>query len=123
MDIQIVEKQCRDALKKCQDDDISVRNLAITEMFGPGAQRGLYWNPIHARSALCLIGAIGYQVGGRGAARNLLGITIEELNILEAGFENWKEWAVWASKDPLWILGRKLGQELEERVRKLFEFQ
>ena len=120
MDIDIVEQRLREAIKKRQDEGVMVLNSRMAIKLSRSSQRnvrrGGLWEPRYPKDPLCLLGALGVRVDkleSRTQASNLLGVQDSELEILEAGFEDWHESY---TDTPLWRLGRKIAKELEDKI-------
>lgn len=90
----------------------AVRNELMAERFG-GVQGTA---PHYGNTTVCLIGL--YSPDGRWGREMMqeTGIHYRELLTLEAGFENWT-WPNVERDDPLYKLGREIGQQLEDEER------
>ena len=107
-------------IDECRAKSIKVRNgLMASRFYG---ERGLVGVP--PPRPVCLLGALGIQAcGWEVEAAAILGIGVEQVLLLEAGFEGWdgashpsvrgmlKEILL---ADPYYALGREIGQRLED---------
>ena len=121
MNIEGMETQIRAAIAKRRGEGIAIRNTAMARSLGNYELAGGYWNSTKPEGALCILGIFGGSDPERSApidgvpqAALALGISEQRASLLEAGFEGWINCDVGSS---LWILGRKIGQELEDQLQ------
>lgn len=116
MDTEDLERRIRAVIKEHTDAGISVINIRISRALGLGTSGG-YKDPARPDKPLCILGVLGGTLDNGSSAEKapaeLLGISVDAAANLEAGFENWFKLS--SSDNPFWIIGRKLGQELEAK--------